>query len=190
MQAGSVASSSFAVSTPTPVYPSYVSAPLAGVAAGHELPRWYGALDRFRLSGAKPLYHIADDTYTLTSARTGERYTILPVVDGTRVTYACSCPARGGVCQHRAGVAALPYEVARRDAAATAEHDTTGREGARRCTNCGVEPAQPSSDWCAPCAAVVPVMAAASGLRAVVICGHCGMDVLDPMHQVLCSYAE
>jgi hypothetical protein len=75
---------------------------------------WFRALDRARLTGAKPTYCLGRDCYKVTSPRAGDVYVITPTGFG----YSCTCQAgqKGMVCWHAALVAALPYECNRRAA--------------------------------------------------------------------------
>lgn len=84
--------------------------------AGPQQSAWFRALERARLVGVKPTYHLGKDYYSVTSPRAGDVYEIRPVdVDG-KSTYSCTCPAGGRdlVCWHKALVAALPFECKRR----------------------------------------------------------------------------
>ncbi len=79
---------------------------------------WFRALDRARLTGAKPTYVLGKDLYKVVSPRAGDTYVITP----TGAAYTCTCAAgqKGMVCWHAALVAALPYECNRRAAAKAA----------------------------------------------------------------------
>jgi hypothetical protein len=86
--------------------------------AGPQQSAWFRALERARLVGVKPTYHLGKDYYSVTSPRAGDVYEIRPVeVDG-KITYSCTCPAgaKDLVCWHKALVAALPFECKRRAA--------------------------------------------------------------------------
>lgn len=99
-------------SKPRDTFPRQCPSPVCG-------PRqqaWFRALDHARLTGAKPVYSIATDSYRVTSPRAGDTYHVHPTdVDGL-LTYHCDCPAgmNGRVCWHAALVAALPGEIRRR----------------------------------------------------------------------------
>jgi hypothetical protein len=86
--------------------------------AGPRQQAWFRALDRARLTGAKPTYCLGRDCYKVTSPRAGDVYIITPITEGAHISYTCTCQAgqRGAVCWHAALVAALPYECNRRAA--------------------------------------------------------------------------
>ncbi len=90
--------------------------------AGSRQHAWFRALDRARLTGAKPTYCLGRDLYKVTSPRAGDVYLITPIADDSHVSYSCTCQAgqKGMVCWHAALVAALPYECNRRTAAKAA----------------------------------------------------------------------
>ena len=98
--------------------------------AGPKQQAWFRALDHARLTGAKPTYHLGKDYYTVLSPRAGDIYRVDPVITGCHLTYSCTCPASvsGKVCWHKALVAALPYEKARRE---------IFRRGQTACRTCG-----------------------------------------------------
>ncbi len=84
--------------------------------AGPRQQAWFRALDHARLTGAKPTYSIATDSYRITSPRAGDTYFIHPTDESGLLTYHCDCQAgmNGRVCWHAALVAALPGECSRR----------------------------------------------------------------------------
>ena len=76
---------------------------------------WFKALDHARFVGVKPTWRVGD--YYTVDSPSGTRYTIRHLIEHGRITgYTCDCPAAMShkVCWHRALVAALPGEQARR----------------------------------------------------------------------------
>jgi hypothetical protein len=92
------------------------SNPVTPALAGPRQQAWFRALDRARLTGAKPTYSIATDSYRVVSPARATPTTSTQL-DG-RLTYECSCKAgeHGQVCWHAALIAALPGECSRRRA--------------------------------------------------------------------------